>query len=90
MISAYNRGLWVHGPVSSGLCTVCHSPHSSKYPFMLLSGKTNEMCRSCHAEGYIMPIEDHKKDMDCTECHNPHIGKNRFLLKKDFDEGMLW
>jgi len=88
--SAYNKGLWVHGPVSSGMCTVCHHPHTSRYPYMLRKGKARDMCRSCHAKGYIMESEDHKKDKDCTECHNPHIGKNRFLLKKDFDEKTLW
>jgi len=88
--TAYNRGLWIHGPVSFGLCTVCHGPHASPYPYMLLRSKTKEMCRSCHAEGYVVLSEEHKKDMDCTECHNPHVGKNRFLLKKEFDENMLW
>lgn len=83
---AYGKGFWVHGPVSRGICTACHSPHQSPYPFMLLNGDSRFMCARCHAKGFITETEDHMKDQECTTCHNPHIGKDRFLLKKDFDE----
>jgi predicted CXXCH cytochrome family protein len=87
--SAYGKGLWVHGPVSEGICDVCHGPHSSPFPYLLRKGDSREMCGSCHAPGFIMASEDHEKDEDCTSCHNPHIGINRFLLRKDFDEASL-
>jgi predicted CXXCH cytochrome family protein len=87
--SAFFKGYWIHGPVSDGICTVCHNPHKSPYPYMLVKGNAKDMCSSCHASGFIMEIEEHKKDEDCTNCHNPHIGKNRFLLKKDLDESSL-
>lgn len=87
--AAFNRGLWVHGPVSEGICIACHGPHASPHPYMLHKGSSREMCSSCHTAGFIIMTEDHKKDEECTSCHNPHVGKNRFLLKKDFDENSL-
>lgn len=83
---AYGKGLWVHGPVSKGICTACHSPHQSPYEYMLLTGNSKDMCSKCHAEGFIEETEDHLRGDECTSCHNPHVGKSRFLLKKDFDE----
>ncbi|RJR14508.1 MAG: hypothetical protein C4581_14055 [Nitrospiraceae bacterium] len=87
--SAFSRGLWIHGPVSEGICITCHSPHASTYPYMLKKGTSREICTLCHAQGLILDTEDHRKNEDCTSCHNPHLGKTRFLLKKDFDEGLL-
>ena len=84
--AAFGEGLWVHGPVSEGICTVCHNPHQSPYRFMLLKGNTRDMCTTCHTKGFIVETEDHLSDKDCTECHNPHVGKNRYLLKKDMSE----
>lgn len=86
MKSAYSRDLWIHGPVSAGTCTICHSPHSSRHRFMLLYGSSSEMCTRCHGKGFITETEYHLKDEECTNCHNAHLGKDRFLLKKDFDE----
>ena len=87
--SAFSLGLWIHGPVSEGICITCHSPHASTYQYMLKKGSSREMCTSCHAPGLIMETDDHRKDEDCTSCHNPHLGKTRFLLKKDLDESLL-
>ena len=87
--SAFGRGLWIHGPVSEGICIVCHSPHASPFQYMLRKRSSREMCSSCHTSGFIMKTEDHLKDEECTSCHNPHLGKNRYLLKKDFNESSL-
>jgi predicted CXXCH cytochrome family protein len=86
LTTAYSRGLWTHGPVANGDCTVCHNPHRSFFQYMLLKEKSTELCAECHAGGYLMQIEEHKKDKECITCHNPHVGKDRFLLKKDFNE----
>jgi len=84
--SAFSKDLWIHGPVSDGLCTACHSPHQSPFPYMLLMEKSRDLCGKCHAKGFILAIEEHKQDKECISCHNPHLGKNRFLLKEDLDE----
>jgi predicted CXXCH cytochrome family protein len=84
--SAYSKNLWIHGPVSDGLCTICHSPHQSRNPYLLKKESSYEMCTSCHGKGYLFETEDHQPGKECLTCHNAHLGKNRFLLKKDFDE----
>ncbi len=83
---AYNKGLWMHGPVSDGLCTGCHDPHQTPFKYILLKGKSIDLCTQCHAEGLILKTEDHTKNEECVSCHNPHMGKDRFLLKKDYKE----
>lgn len=84
--SANSKDFWLHGPVAGGNCTFCHSPHQSPFQYMLLKEKSIELCTQCHVKGYVLEIEEHKKDKECISCHNPHIGKSRFLLKKDFNE----
>ncbi len=84
--SAFSRDLWIHGPVSDGLCTICHNPHQTQYPALLVKESATDLCKDCHGEGFLMKTEAHLKDEECTSCHNAHLGKNRFLLKEDYEE----
>ncbi|UCE71701.1 MAG: hypothetical protein JSU99_10525 [Nitrospiraceae bacterium] len=84
--SAFTKNLWIHGPVSAGMCTTCHHHHHSSFSYLLLKKSSKELCSQCHIEESITKIEEHLEDKECTFCHNPHLGKNRFLLKKDFFE----
>ncbi len=84
--SASTRELWIHGPVSVGMCKTCHHHHQSGFPYLLLKESSIELCSQCHIEELISDIDDHLRDLECTVCHNPHVGKNRFLLKKEFFE----
>ncbi|MBI4687607.1 MAG: hypothetical protein HY756_07475 [Nitrospirae bacterium] len=77
---------WVHGPVANGNCVICHSPHRSKFQYMLLKEKSVDLCGQCHSKENLIATDDHKKGEECVSCHNAHAGKNRFLLKKDFNE----
>jgi predicted CXXCH cytochrome family protein len=86
MESAFSKNLWIHGPVSSGMCTICHDPHETQYRYLLRQGNSDQMCAMCHASEFIVPSEDHLAGEECTKCHNAHLGKNRFLLKKEFTE----
>ena len=73
---------FLHGPVGSGNCTQCHSPHLSKLEKLLLrSGQ--ELCLYCHNSARVFKNEKHKDigDANCTKCHNPHGGENRAILK---------
>jgi predicted CXXCH cytochrome family protein len=79
------QGIWLHGPAATARCTACHNPHQSKYRNML-SGEVDEVCKRCHAEGFILNTADHKKSTECLSCHNPHLGKDRNLLKKVYRE----
>ncbi len=84
--SAYEEGLWIHGPVSSGMCTACHHHHVSRADYMLLKEKSIDLCSQCHIGDFITDIAEHTEGKDCLECHNAHVGKDRFLLKKDYVE----
>lgn len=80
------ENLWVHGPLSDGTCTVCHDYHETPSQYMLLMERSIDLCSQCHADGYIMEAEHHRRGEECISCHNPHIGANRYLLRKDFNE----
>ena len=84
--SASTRELWVHGPISTGMCRACHHHHKSGFPLLLLKETSIELCSQCHIKGLISDIDEHLRDEECTVCHNPHVGKSRFLLKKEFVE----
>jgi predicted CXXCH cytochrome family protein len=73
---------WTHGPVASGGCRVCHNPHSSGFPFLLMA-KPSEFCYYCHNPNDVSRSEVHKgTTLQCTICHDAHSADNRFLLKK--------
>jgi predicted CXXCH cytochrome family protein len=33
-----------------------------------------------------MELAAHKEPGECLACHNPHLGKNKKMLKKDYQE----
>ena len=78
-------GLWLHTTAAVGDCDACHAPHQSGYPNVLLS-KPEEICLECHSDENTLNIPDHSKPGECLDCHNPHLGRNRLLLKKDYQE----
>jgi predicted CXXCH cytochrome family protein len=72
----------VHMPVAGGMCTSCHSPHSSENDKLLLS---ENVCVTCHGTD-----EFSKKDVHppvqagmCTSCHEPHQSDTQKLLRKE-------
>lgn len=85
---AYPQGMWVHGPVSQGKCTTCHSPHNTKYRYMLWKESSRELCGQCHEDHVLQMTSAHQKEpkAECISCHNPHLGKTRLLLKADYKE----
>lgn len=75
---------WLHAPVATRQCTVCHSPHNAKRQFLLLSSNNIETCTACHSGGAGQGSSTHIQDRtdDCVECHNPHAGSSPMLLRK--------
>lgn len=84
-IFASTNNLWLHAPVTKGNCIFCHFPHQSRYP-SLLKDKTENLCLMCHSVGLIKLTQKHKELKDCLKCHTPHLGKDKFLLLKDYKE----
>ena len=81
----YSKKKFVHGPVSSGACTVCHEAHSAAQP-KLLKDSSRNLCISCHKEMVPKPGEDrsiHAPVRDnCMACHDPHASNLKYELKQ--------
>lgn len=76
---------WVHGPVATGDCLLCHEPHKSRHEF-LLARPVPELCYHCHEPETIHQIEGHADESHayCIGCHEGHAGTTRHLLKPAF------
>ncbi len=78
------KGKKVHGPVAVKACVVCHSPHFSSQPDLLLK-KPTELCLSCHEDKKVemeKAVSVHQAVKDgCTTCHTAHESDDPNLLK---------
>lgn len=84
--------LWLHNRVAKGNCLYCHAPHESEN-IAHLRWPISEICTQCHEHDIeILPevcrkeLLPKEKELGCLSCHNAHMGKNRFLLTRDFQE----
>jgi predicted CXXCH cytochrome family protein len=75
----------VHMPVAGGMCTGCHSPHSSGSEHLLLS---DNVCTNCHGTEKFQKKVIHSPSQDgiCSSCHEPHQSDKKKLLKTDSPE----
>jgi len=72
----------VHAPVKDGMCTICHTPHDSAEPKLLVQ-PAKDLCLSCHADkGSYKYAHGPAATGDCVSCHNPHESQNARLLVK--------
>jgi len=72
---------FVHGPLASGGCLVCHDPHRSANRFLLVSA-TDGFCLQCHDRATLSPAEGHAGSAtDCTHCHDAHMSDRKYLLR---------
>jgi predicted CXXCH cytochrome family protein len=81
--AAQAAGLSSHGPGWN--CVSCHHPHNGREPYFLKVA-ANDLCRQCHADGYIHTAELHEGLVDCLKCHNPHMGRDASMLRDDLRE----
>jgi len=73
--------MFIHGPLASGGCLVCHDPHSSRYPYLLVSD-SGSFCLGCHDRETVARIEGHgEPNENCTTCHEAHGSDVKYLLK---------
>lgn len=72
---------YMHGPVALGECRLCHSPHESSAPHLLID-TAPALCLTCHDREFL-PVEpaDHQTDRNCLECHVGHGSHQRLLLR---------
>lgn len=72
---------YIHGPIASGGCLVCHDPHSSRFRYLLVS-ESDAFCLRCHDPTTVARISAHDgRQENCTACHDAHMSDRRFLLK---------
>jgi predicted CXXCH cytochrome family protein len=72
---------YVHGPIASGGCLVCHDPHASPYRSLLVSD-SDSFCFHCHDRAAVAAIPGHDGvESGCTGCHDAHASDSKFLLK---------
>ena len=72
---------FIHGPLASGGCLFCHDPHSSRYPYLLVS-ESGSFCLGCHDLATVAKIEGHGAlNENCTTCHDAHGSDAKYLLK---------
>ncbi len=77
---------YVHGPLASGGCLVCHDPHRSANRFLLVSA-SDVFCLRCHDRQTLSPlggggVDAHAgESANCTECHEAHMSDRKYLLR---------
>lgn len=75
---------YVHGPLASGGCLVCHDPHRSANRALLVSA-SDGFCLHCHDRSALSDLsasDGHRaQDANCTACHEPHMSARKFLLR---------
>ena len=71
---AKNTKAAVHGPVASGDCVMCHNPHQSPHPKLLLDSPLSKLCFNCHDEAMskLQHVHAPVAEGECTSCHDPH------------------
>ena len=82
-----DTGANVHMPVSED-CLVCHSPHESNVPKLLVAANQKDLCFGCHDESIMAGKYQHGPAAvgACTVCHNPHSSnEEKFLLASGND-----
>jgi len=81
------KGKTIHSPVSKGMCTGCHNPHSSNNE-NLLKFTNKELCFSCHDKNKFEKKYTHKviNVIGCSTCHNPHASNNPSLLPNPIND----
>jgi predicted CXXCH cytochrome family protein len=72
---------WIHGPLIAGGCRICHEPHGSGNPYLLVS-ESERFCFHCHNERDVLKNPVHS-DLNavCTSCHDAHASDNEYLLR---------
>lgn len=75
---------YIHGPLASGGCLVCHDPHRSPNRYLLVSA-SDGFCLHCHDRASLSSLsgsDGHAGEKaDCTDCHEPHMSDRMFLLR---------
>ena len=73
-------GRYLHGPLGTGQCSICHDPHGSANPKQLVQS-VRALCVQCHAQSRSQSHIEKSGDKICPECHDPHGSDKQYLLR---------
>lgn len=88
-VARQERSQTKHPPIAEGMCTACHSPHSSENDFLFNQSSILELCGSCHdwQKHATHPIGEKVRDprnknlsVECLSCHRSHGTENKFFI----------
>jgi predicted CXXCH cytochrome family protein len=80
---AFGKKSTMHPPVQQGACTMCHNPHASDEPKLLMQ-PMKDLCGTCHADHVDSKVVHGPVSAGaCTACHTPHESDNKALLLKE-------
>ncbi|UCG59002.1 MAG: hypothetical protein JSU70_05735, partial [Phycisphaerales bacterium] len=76
---------WVHGPVATGDCMLCHESHKANNK-SLLRKPIPDLCHQCHETKTLHLVANHSDESyaHCGDCHEAHASPGRILLNQDF------
>jgi predicted CXXCH cytochrome family protein len=69
--TAENEGLWLHGPVATGWCVVCHHPHNSRQPALLRAEPAARLCGVCHVREDLVAFTEEHRPVDPEQAFPP-------------------
>lgn len=74
---------YVHGPVASLSCEICHEPHKSREPHLVKTHEVKDLCLKCHDGETFTTAVEHEPvaDQSCLACHDPHGSSQAWLRK---------
>ena len=75
------KAKYKHSPADDGSCTVCHNPHESNEPKLLLKA-VPALCTDCHDDvmGNSKFRHSPVESGDCLVCHGAHHSQEEKLL----------
>jgi DmsE family decaheme c-type cytochrome len=83
------KGSLTHGPIQTGECSACHSPHASDTPRLMVNSQVVETCGACHdwlkhtshpMGQKVVDPRNKNRSLDCLSCHRSHGTGYRFLI----------
>lgn len=81
--SQYTDQRYVHEPVLTGACTICHDPHAADYRNLLRVEPEAGVCTQCHQDHYTQGRNVHQPVAlgRCSICHDPHQSPHKYRLR---------
>ncbi|RME95798.1 MAG: hypothetical protein D6766_02310 [Verrucomicrobia bacterium] len=75
---------WQHSPALAGACLMCHHPHRTERPHLLLV-EGAPLCLQCHEVRDLSRIPPHADPLKrtCYKCHDPHGGDHPYFLRPE-------